>query len=328
VNEVLEAPVVELVEARVNSVAVAGVITHMEPIPGADLIQLATADCGSAGTWRGVVGKAIRPGEQVTVFLQDALLPPNEAWAFMERHKWRVRMARFKGVPSECVIVPRCADWVAEPGTDLMDLLGVTKYEKPLPAALAGVAKGNFPAFIPKTDEPNFQRVRNLQEIMAGDWYATEKADGTSCTVFTSDGQMRVCSRNLELTEGYSLYWRMARHYGLERLQSDIALQFEIVGPGVQGNPMGLERNEIRVFTAHNIETGERWDFDFLLQFCQDYGLPMARLITMGSGPLDADALRKLAEIKYSNGRPGEGVVIRDLASTGSLKVINLLYKD
>ena len=39
-------------------------------------------------------------------------------------------------------------------GTDVTELLGIHKYEPPLPACLAGEAKGIFPGFIPKTDEP------------------------------------------------------------------------------------------------------------------------------------------------------------------------------
>lgn len=314
-----------------NSVAVVGVITQLQPIAGADLIQLAIVDCGDAGTWSGVVGKAIQANEVVTVFLQDALLPANERWAFMSRHHWRVRMARFKGCASECVIIQGAPDMA--PGTCLMEALGVTKYEKPLPATLTGDACGNFPSFIPKTDEPNWQRVRDLALAMAGGWYATEKADGTSCTAFIHNGELRVCSRNLELREfnahgAGNIYWRMARQYGLEAMTEALALQFEIVGPGVQGNPMGLAANEIRVFTAHNHATQNRLPYEMLLDICLILGLPTARLVTMGHGPLDADALRKLAEIKYPNGKPGEGIVIRDLESRHSLKVINLLYKD
>lgn len=314
-----------------QSVAVVGSITRLGGIPGADLIQLASVDCGPAGEWSGVVGKDLIVGESVIVFLQDALLPPDPRWAFMERHKWRVRMARFKGAASECVIIRGAPD--LPPGTCLMESLGVTKYSKPLAANLAGVALGNFPGHIPKTDESNFQRMDDLAGLMACDWYATEKADGTSCTAFMRDGELRVCSRNLELKEftdsgGGNLYWRMARQYGLEAMDEALALQFEIVGPGVQGNPMGLAHNEIRVFTAYNHATGERLSYDVLVDICSILNLPLARLVQTGRGPLTPDELRKMAEIKYPNGQPAEGVVIRDFESQWSFKVINLLYKD
>lgn len=311
------------------SVAITGRITHTLPIPGADRIHQSFVDCGASGVWSGVTAITTKADDAAIVFLQDALLPPDPRWDFMASRKYIVRMARFKGVPSECVIIP--CDVFLAPGTDLMDLLGVVKYEKPLPAAMAGDAVGGFPSWIPKTDEGNFQRVLDLETLMAGDWYATEKADGTSCTTFMRDGELRVCSRSLELKEfnasgAGNIYWRMARHNLLHTMPEGLALQFEIVGPGVQGNPMGLARNEIRVFTLYNHRIGLRLPYAQLLSLCLNMDLQVSRLITTGHGPLGADALRKLAEITYPNGEPGEGIVIRDLESTFSFKVINLLY--
>ena len=85
------------------AMAVIGHIVETASIEGADRIQQAVVECGASGKWTGVVGKDMAVGDTVTVFLQDAVLPPNPRWAFMEKHHWRVRMARFKGVPSECL---------------------------------------------------------------------------------------------------------------------------------------------------------------------------------------------------------------------------------
>ena len=38
-------------------------------------------------------------------------------------------------------------------GTNLTNILGIQKWEKPIPAEMRGVMKGNFPSFIPKTDQ-------------------------------------------------------------------------------------------------------------------------------------------------------------------------------
>ena len=82
-------------------------------------------------------------------------------------------------------------------GTDVTELLGIQKYEPPIPAQLGGKVKGNFPSFIRKTDE---ERVQNLvKDYMK--WveygilfYATEKLDGTSATYYLYDGEFGVCS--------------------------------------------------------------------------------------------------------------------------------------
>ena len=326
-------PANELIEAEYSSqsLAVIGEVLAISRINGADFIQLATIDCAKAGIWSGVVPVSTQCDDRVLVFLQDAILPPDPRWAFMERHHWRVRMARFKGVPSECVALPALPHEAAmEIGTDMMTALGITKHENPLPKEMTGIASGTFPSYIPKTDEPNFQRLKNVAGLM-GDcfWYATEKADGTSCTVF-NDETMRVCSLNLELIEGDNIYWRMAHKYALNLIPGRMALQFEIVGPGIQGNPMGLDQNEIRVFTGYVFEKsgGFRMTRNQPVTICEYAQLPMARLTHEGYGAVDAEKLRKMAEIKYANGRPGEGIVIRSVDSSWSFKVLNLLYKD
>jgi hypothetical protein len=181
---------------QTTPLAVVGKVIDLAAIEGADRIRCATVVCGASGKWKGVVGLDVERDELVTVFLQDAVLPPNERWAFMEKHKWRVRMARFKGVPSECLIVRGAPDLA--PGCDLTEALGVKKHEKPVPVGMQGDVVGEFPSFIPKTDEPNFQTVPELVARMALDaWHAREKADGTSATAWVDDdGALHVCSRN------------------------------------------------------------------------------------------------------------------------------------
>lgn len=318
-----------------GTVAVIGKVIETRPIDGADFIQAATVVCGAAGKWSGVVGKDVEPGEAVMVFLQDALLPPGDPrWAFMEKHKWRVRMARFKGVPSECLILKGAPDLPV--GTDIAEMLGVTKYEKPIPQGMQGDFVGAFPGHIPKTDEPNFQTVPEMVERMLTDaWYVTEKADGTSATAWNDDAGLHVCSRNWELKEftasgGQNVYWVAARKYGMDRLPQGLALQFEVVGPGVQANPMGLSDLEARAFTLRDTINHRHLPRLDLERECAALGVPLARLIGTHDtvAARTEDELRKLAEIKYPNGKHGEGVVIRALDSSWSFKVINLLYKD
>jgi RNA ligase (TIGR02306 family) len=317
--------------------AVIGRVSETRPIDGADRIHQAFADCGDEGIWSGVVAKEIDQGDVVAVLLQDAILPESSRWDFMSKHKWRVRMARFKGVPSECVIVPAMGSEELMPnGYDLTEELGVKKYEKPVPAAIAGDVRGNFPSFIPKTDEENFQRIRHLDSLMDGwDWVASMKYDGTSCTAWVDENnELHVCSRNLELKEftatgAGNVYWQAARKFGLEAMPPGMALQFEVCGPGVQGNPCGFDEIEIFAFTLHNIADRERCHFGTLTHFCQHLGIPMAQIIASGHGPVSHERLRSLADSAiYPNGKQGEGIVVRSINSMWSFKAISLQYKD
>lgn len=317
---------------------VAGVVLEVRPIANADRIRLAVVDCGSSGKWSGVVGLDIAMGDRVVVFLQDALLPPDDRWAFLEKQKWRIRMCRFRGAASECLIIKSPFDATGDPnvGDDLSDEFGVTKYEKPVPAGAAGDIKCAFPSFIPRTDEDNFQRVPELVDKMQSEpWFATEKADGTSCTVWNDTDGMHVCSRNYELKEftesgASNLYWRMARKYNMDKIPATHAVQFEIVGPGVQSNPMGLAEQEIRVFCVFNICYRKRAPYLGAVDFCAKYNLPTAKHVASSVSfcALHTDDLRQLADIKYDNGKPGEGVVIQAADSSWSFKVINLNYQD
>ena len=309
-----------------KSLAVVGRITKTASIPGADLIIQAVVVCGESGKWSGVVSNATQVGDMVTVFLQDAILPPSDRWAFMERHKWRVRMARFKGVPSECLIVSGAPDM--PPGTDLTEALGVTKYEKPIPAGMGGDAVGAFPSFLPKTDEPNFQTVE-FAELMAQPFYVTEKADGSSCTAWYDGAGLHVASRNWELKEltatgAHNVYWSTARQYKLEELPTGMAVQFEVVGPGVQGNPMGLKELEGRLFGAFHQNWAGQWSRLPVDEFPRV--MPLAREIPVQQRPHTADELRELATIKYPNGKHAEGVVVRAADQSWSFKVLNLSY--
>jgi RNA ligase (TIGR02306 family) len=321
-----------------NQLAAIGKIIQVYDIQGADRIRQAMVDCGPAGQWSGVVGLDIQPDALVTVFMQDALLPPRPAWAFMEKYNWRVRMARFKGVPSECLIMPLVIEAgtdLPEVGTDIAASLGITKYNRPLPTVMGGDTLDNFPSFIPKTDEPNFQTVPKMfarMEVEA--WTATLKCDGTSCTVWNDEqGQMHVASRNWELREftesgASNLYWRTARWYLMDKIPPGMALQFEIVGPSVQGNPMGLDTVEARAFSLYDYRERRYLSQAELEKVCERIGMSVAQVLYRGDSGcyLTADDLRAMANVRYANGQPGEGIVMRGVDGGWSFKVLNLEY--
>jgi hypothetical protein len=68
-----------------------------------------------------------------------------------------------------------------------------------------------------------------------------------------------VCSRNLELqeTENNSL-WQVAKRLclgdRLQKLNRNIALQGELIGPGIQGNPYKLSNLKFFVFDVFDID--------------------------------------------------------------------------
>ena len=125
--------------------------------------------------------------------------------------------------------------------------------------------EGNFPTWIPKTDEERIQNLADWPDKLKGVlWEVTEKKDGSSMTVFWSpanrpdtplgvyrtirhfgwiasranrpDNPFGVCSHNFELKRvETNAWWEAAVKHGLEdklrNLGREIALQGELVGP-------------------------------------------------------------------------------------------------
>lgn len=149
-----------------------------------------------------------------------------------------------------------------ELGLDVSELLNIQKYENTIPAQLSGEAKGLFPSFIFKTDEERIQNFsKELKYIKENNlsFEVTEKLDGSSMTVYLNQGIFGVCSRNLDLkeTENNS-FWKMARELDLEtrliKYNSNIAIQGELIGPGIQGNKYCLKKQEFRIFNIFDID--------------------------------------------------------------------------
>jgi len=240
-------------------------------------------------------------------------------------------MKRFKGVPSEVLIMP--ATIIGDVGDNITDLVGCEKYEKPVPTQLGGIALGYFPTFIPKTDEPNFQSVPEMVGALRGKkFYSTLKIDGSSGTFYKKDGHFGVCSRNLELKEDKkNSFWKIAKKYNLKnKLIDGYAIQGEVAGPGIQKNSAGLKEVDFFIFNVYSINERRYMDFE---EMTECWTVPVIEFGNFFHFKTDED-LRKYAERKYSNGKNAEGVVFRPMKEQFvnnerlSFKVINLLYKD
>lgn len=179
----------------------------------------------------------------------------------------RLRTAKFRGQISQGLLIPISAVYEKigpidiQEERDLTEILGIQKWEAPIPAQLAGAVEGVFPSFVPKTDE---ERIQNLTEELREwskdlnmKWEITEKLDGSSMTVYHKDGKFGVCSRNwaLKETEGNSL-WKVARHYDLENIltkEGNYAIQGELIGEGIQGNPYKIKGQDYYVYNIYDI---------------------------------------------------------------------------
>lgn len=241
-------------------------ISALEPIPGADRIEVARVD-----GWNVVVRKGeFRVGQQVVYFEIDTCLPVNwPQFSFLKERGVKdteegpmhvLKTVRLKGVYSQGLILD-LGDFLSEgrrisqDGVDLTGELALGKWEKPIPLSMGGQTAGKFPLdMTPKTDSERIQNLsdKDWAEIQSHDWIATLKVDGTSCTaLMRPDGEVVVASRNWSIKDGDNLYWRTARESGiLDALTRGLVIQFEIAGPGVQGNPYKLDRVRPFIFSV------------------------------------------------------------------------------
>jgi len=323
-------------------------ISDLSPIEGADKIEVATID-----GWKVVVAKDVghKVGDLVIYCEIDSFLPIKPEFEFLRkssykkmvdgREGFRLKTIKLRGQVSQGLILPlsliEYTNVNFEIGMDVTLMLGINKYEPPIPAELAGKVKGLFPSFIPKTDE---ERVQNLSKEYE-EWklqskhkfYVTEKLDGSSATYYIKDGVFGVCSRNLELleTEG-NTFWKVARELDLENkmksLGKNISIQGELVGEGIQGNPYGIKGQTVKFFTGFNIDEFKRIPFTEFVVMLMDLGLEYVPVLSQEIGFLLPDTIEGMLE--YAEGKSvlnnkteREGVVVRSMDGTISFKAIS-----
>ncbi len=128
----------------------------------------------------------------------------------------------------------------------------------------------SVPRLCAKTDEIRVQLLADALERHDGkEFIVTEKLDGSSFTAFHYQSEFGICSRNqwIDETDTSSKYVAIARSFQLreklaetaERLGCDLAVQGEMIGPGIQGNKYKLGFVTLRVFNVVNLETRNFW---------------------------------------------------------------------
>lgn len=373
-------------------------IKELNPIPGADMIEVATVD-----GWKLVVKKGeFKVGDPCVYFEIDSFLPEADPrYAFIMKggvrefegargHKLRTvklrgqisqglalpvtafpeiikelgfntqmpqeQIAAFRefhglDLTAEVVQMVTCeiANLAPQIDTDFSELLGIKKWEPQLPAELAGLVKGYFPSWIRKTDQERCQNI--VDEIFVGNmdeqYEVTIKLDGTSATFYHRDGEIGACSRNLELKicddNATNTYVRILMDSGLNTVLpqlGNIAVQGEIMGPGIQNNREGLKAAKFFVFDVYLIDEArymapaERQAlFDLLIDMGVNPNL-VAHVPILAHkanlydtlGIVDVDDLLKFAEGKSLVNPVREGLVFKRIDGGFSFKAISNLY--
>lgn len=257
----------------------------------------------------------------------------------------KIRSIKLRGQISQGLLLPLSV--LPNPselsiGTDVTELLGIEKYEPPIPAAIVGDAR-SFSWPISKTDEIRVQLnddYKFIENLTGQPYYITLKLDGTSSTfLIDRDETFHVCGRNYSYKRNNDhSFWKIAERYnieqGLRNLWNDgrkIALQAEVVAPGIQKNPLGLPTPDLYIFNVVDIPTNTRLCLDESLEVVKTLGLKFVPILEKGeSFSYTVTDLLEKAQGKYIDHFPSakpsqerEGIVIRSVCGHISFKAIN-----
>lgn len=325
-------------------------IKRVLPHPNADLLSIYLVK-----GWQVIDQKdRYKEGDLVAYFEIDSWMP-TELAPFLSKGKEprefnsikgeRLRTIKLRGELSQGLVLPLDSltlfPKLWKEGADLTKTLGIQKWEKPIPTQLAGQMKGNFPAFLRKTDQ---ERIQNIPEGVLQNYYdqgthfqVTEKLDGSSCTFYHYENQWGVTSRNIDLKldqEGNTFVDMFnTLQPNLDTLLTELenlgypnfAVQGELIGGKIQGNQYKIEGYSFYVFDIFDITTQTYLNTSTVEALASICGLSHVPVIE--TAPLrysTVDDFLKLAEGQsLLNNSNREGLVFKSSDRTISFKVIS-----
>jgi len=335
-------------------------VRNIQPIEGADLIVKTQVD-----GWQCITKKGeFNVGDFGVYFEIDSFVNASDSrFSFLSKQfmNWegkfgaRIRTIKLKGQIAQGLMLPiSLFGEIQEPfeGMDVTKLLGVEKWEPPIPAQLAGDVVGGVPTFIRKTDE---ERIQNLIDKISTHideqiFEQTVKLDGTSMTVFYvnkssnyfTPNNTGVCGRNWQLREsvGNSL-WHVAKRNNLidalcnfcEKEGRSLAIQGELIGEGIQGNNECLKGQDFYLFKIWDIEQqkfANNEDFKYVVNALKDCGatmhcVPSLGKITFKPGTT-VESILAMADGPSLFAKNREGIVFQRVDGEFSFKAISNWY--
>jgi RNA ligase (TIGR02306 family) len=290
-------------------------ISAIESIPKADRVVLATIDA-----WNCVVPKGdFEVGDLCVYFEIDSfLVQGQERYEFLMKDAviWegqigvRIRTRHFRNQVSQGLALPLSSfpdvaaliqglDAVTIRGMDFTEVVGAQKYERAIPGELAGAVIGAKPTYIATTGEERIQNIPEHRIEHANKLYhRTVKLDGYSSTIFNHShwGESGVCGHYWWYDETQPLdetqpnpYVQVALESGIldavRRYGRNIALQGELVGPGICDNIDDLPEKQFRLFNIWDIDKSRYLSQDeraIILADLQELGVTVLQVPSLG----------------------------------------------
>lgn len=286
-----------------------------------------------------------KEGEKI-VFIQPDTVLPDAPWAkFYKAKSKRVKAIKLRGewsfgIVEKLDILPSASEFeLSNVGKEVSEVLGVTKYEAPMPQDMS--AKGYLPYNIFPTDEERYQNLSEEQLPFGEKVDVTLKIDGKSASYYViydcGIKAQGITSRNMDLKlESVNHFTAMDKKYNIlyqlrglamATMQS-VCLRGEIYGQGIQAsknNPHSTGPVDINFYSllyVDNLEYAPYGEFTDITK-----GLELPVIPTLETTTLTPELISKYETIKkLPNGESFEGVVIKH--GNKSFKIINKPYDE
>lgn len=230
----------------------------------------------------------------------------------------------------------------------------------------SGTTALGFPKFIPKTDQTRLQNIPALFDRARDKGELFEKSfklDGSSMTVYVKDGELGVASRNVgfrivdEVIPFFTAVKNWFRGKGWTRVikadkshfidgardegvldalaelykntKRNLAIQGELVGPAIQKNFEGVDKNTFYIYDVFDIDAQKYLLPDERQKLVAEYGLKHVPLGSPHAVTLPVDVATALADADGPSGLKGryrEGFVYKSMERDFSFKVISNTY--
>ena len=334
-------------------------VAEVKDIEGADLIQAYRID----GWW--VVGQKDQYKEgNLVIYCEIDSWIPHELAPFLSRGKEpkeyngikgeRLRTIKLRGQISQGLLLPK--DIVeSKLGVEVFEgecydgLLNIIKWELSekefIKKYLANpeAREGGFPWFIPKSDQ---ERIQNIKDVQIKSWVdrkltfeVTEKLEGSSMTVYyVSNKHIQdegVCSRNIniKLEQENNNFIKAEKQFDiLNKIKTsgrNIAIQGELLGPGVQGDYYDLDELDFYCYNIWDIDNQSWLNPYERVELCSNIGVKHVPVLDSEYEPKEytRDYFLDLADgFSTLCGKLREGLVFKSNNTTDQFKAVSNDY--
>ncbi len=248
--------------------------------------------------WTCCIGKGqFKIGDKAVYVPPDFLVPlSNPAFKFLDKQNGksqeRIRVRRFKGTISQGVLINVPEEFADKPvGTNLINELGIERYEPELPKSTFGnFVSGPSGLYTPKFDVENFQRYTDIfengEEVVVTEKYHGANSRWTYAQDKDGEWKQFVGSRTNWMADDAKNIWWMAFRQNPQiaewcKANPNMILYGEVFGQ-VQGLKYGAKQNEI-FFVAFGILDKDKWlDFDVAFESVKKHNVKWANVLYRG----------------------------------------------